>query len=168
MNTKLQFDFLVDKQKNTLTIKKEFAASRQQVWDCYTKSELLDKWFAPKPLTTKTSFMNFKEGGYWHYVMIDPDGQEYWSRLDYETITPIENYTALDGFCDASGALNPDLPRSKWDVTFTEKSGNCLVQTIGYYNSTRALEQIIDMGMQDGMTSTLERLDELLVTLAQK
>jgi uncharacterized protein YndB with AHSA1/START domain len=77
MKADLQFDFLIDKEQNTMTIKREFAAKRQLVWDCYTKSELLDQWFAPKPLTTKTKFMDFREGGHWHYVMVSPDGQEY-------------------------------------------------------------------------------------------
>ena len=46
---KLQFDFLVDKEKNKLTVRREFNAHRQLVWDCYTKKELLDLWFAQNP-----------------------------------------------------------------------------------------------------------------------
>lgn len=167
MKADLQFVFLVNKENNTMTIKREFAANRQLVWDCYTKRELLDQWFAPKPLTTKTKSMDFKEGGHWHYAMITPDGQEFWGWMDYRTITPIENYTAMDGFCDETGALNPDLPRSNWDVTFTENSGRSFVQTIVHYNSADELQKVIDMGMKEGLTSTLERLDELLLSLAE-
>jgi len=167
MNAKLQFEFLVDKEKNTMTIKREFDASRQRVWDCHTKSELLDRWFAPKPLTTKTKSMDFREGGHWHYVMIDPSGQEYWGRMDYQSIRPIDHYKALDGFCDASGALSPGLPRSEWNVTFTENAKRTLVVNVVSYQSAQALQQVIDMGMKEGLTSTLERLDELLLTLSK-
>jgi uncharacterized protein YndB with AHSA1/START domain len=76
MSNKLQFDFVVDKDNNTMTIRREFNAGRQRVWDCHTKSELLDRWFAPKPLTTKTKSMDFRAGGHWHYAMIDPNSQE--------------------------------------------------------------------------------------------
>lgn len=165
MKADLQFDFLVDKEKNTITIKREFAAKRQLVWDCYTKSELLDRWFAPKPLTTKTKFMDFSEGGHWHYAMVEPDGKEYWGRMDYQTIQPIDNYTSLDGFCDDTGALNPELPRSKWNVTFSDIATHTLVQTVVFYTSAEALQQVIEMGLKEGLTSTLERLDELLLTL---
>ncbi len=165
MNANLQFDFLVDKENNTMTVKRGFAANKQLVWDCYTKSELLDQWFAPKPLTTKTKFMDFSEGGHWHYAMVEPDGQEYWGRMDYETIQPIDIFTSLDGFCDETGVLNPDLPRSKWVVTFTDELAHTVVQTLVSYTSTEALEQMIEMGMKEGMTSTLERLDELLLAL---
>lgn len=165
MNRKLQFDFLVDKERNTITFRREFAANRQLVWDCYTKSDLLDKWFAPKPLTTKTKSMDFSRGGHWLYAMVEPNGTEYWGRLDYLTIQPIDNYTALDGFCNEEGELNSDMPRSNWDVTFTDKDENAMVETVISYKSLGDLEAVINMGMQEGLSSTLERLDELLVTL---
>jgi uncharacterized protein YndB with AHSA1/START domain len=161
----LQFDFLVNKEENTITIKREFAGKRQLVWDCYTKSELLDRWFAPKPLTTKTKFMDFREGGHWHYAMVEPTGQEYWGRMDYQTIQPIDSYTSLDGFCDDTGALNPELPRSQWQVSFTDMASHTLVETVVSYASAEALQQVINMGLKEGLTSTLERLDELLLIL---
>ncbi|WP_449413680.1 SRPBCC family protein [Pandoraea soli] len=78
-----------------ITVKREFAAGRQRVWDCHTKRELLDQWFAPRPLTTRTKHMEFKEGGYWHYAMTTPDGESFWNRLDYQAINPIDGYVAL-------------------------------------------------------------------------
>jgi len=165
MKNERRFDFVVDKENNTITTLREFAGKRQLVWDCYTKSELLDRWFAPKPLTTRTSSMQFKEGGHWLYAMVDPGGQEYWGRLDYQTIAPIDHYTALDGFCDNTGALNPDLPRSQWDVTFSDTPGHTLVKTVVSYKSAEAIEQVIQMGLKEGLASTLDRLDELLLVL---
>jgi uncharacterized protein YndB with AHSA1/START domain len=159
------FDFLVDKEKNTLTINRKFAARRQLVWDCYTQRELLDRWFAPKPLTTTTKSMDFREGGHWHYVMTEPNGQAYWGRMDYQTIRPIDHYTALDGFCDDTGALNPALPRSQWHVTFSDAATDTVVKTVVSYASAEALEQVMQMGMKEGLTATLARLDELLSDL---
>ena len=166
MKYKLAYDFIADKEKNTLTIRREFAAERQFVWDAYTKSELLDQWFAPKPFTTKTKSMDFREGGHWLYAMIEPGGKEYWNRLDYLTITPIDNYTALDCFCDENGNMNPDLPRANWDVSFLDYAEeNTLVETIVTYKSLSDLETVIQMGMEEGMKLTLEKLDDLIVTL---
>jgi len=168
MNAVLQFDFLVDKDKNTITVKREFAANRQLVWECYTKSELLNQWFAPKPFTTKTKSMDFSEGGHWLYAMVAPEGNEHWCRMDYLTIRPIDHYTALDGFCDETGELNKDLPRADWDVSFSDMAEHALVQTIVTYKSLQDLETVIAMGMEEGLKSTLERLDELLATLNQE
>ncbi len=164
MNT-LQFDFLVDKEKNTITVKREFAASRALIWDCYTKSEMLDQWFAPEPFTTKTKSMDFSEGGHWHYAMVDPEGKEYWGYTKYTKIKAIDYYKTLDAFSDSEGNLNSDLPQAEWNVEFSDKGDNTLVVTTVQYDSLEALDQVINMGMKDGLTSTLERLDKLLLTL---
>jgi uncharacterized protein YndB with AHSA1/START domain len=165
MKPNLQFDFLVDKKNNTLTVKREFAATRQLVWDCYTKSELLEQWFAPKPFRAKTKTMDFREGGHWLYAMVDPQGTEHWGRMDYIKIQPIEKYAGLDGFCDSNGVLNPKLPRANWDVTFHDRGKNSMVETIVTYKSLTDLETVIQMGMKEGLTLTLESLDDLLQTL---
>lgn len=168
MKNNLQFDFIADKEKNTLTVRREFLADRSLVWDCHTKSELLDKWFAPTPLTTKTKSMDFREGGHWHYAMVEPNGTEYWGFTEYIKIKPIDYYTALDAFSNAEAEINKDLPRAKWLVTFTDKGENALVETVVTYNSLSDLETVIQMGMEQGMTATLQKLDELLLTLTKK
>ncbi|MCM5663060.1 SRPBCC family protein [Galbibacter mesophilus] len=165
MKPNVKFDFIVDKEKNTITVKREFNATRQLVWDCYTKSELLDQWFAPKPFATKTKSMDFKEGGHWVYAMIDPEGPEYWGRMDYIKINPIDHYTALDGFCDDNGVLNTELPSATWEVDFFDLNENSMVETLVTYKSLEDLEVVINMGMKEGLESTLEKLEELLSLL---
>jgi uncharacterized protein YndB with AHSA1/START domain len=165
MTSELEFTFVVDKDESRITVRREFAARRQLVWDCHTKSELLDQWFAPKGLTTKTKHMDFTPGGYWHYAMVTPDGQFFWNRLDYDAISPIDSYSAFDGFSDESGVVNPELPRAHWHVSFVEAGSHTFVTTAVSYKSAADVQKAIDMGLKDGMASTLERLDELLATL---
>jgi uncharacterized protein YndB with AHSA1/START domain len=163
MNPNLQFDFAVDKEKNTISVKREFAANRQLVWDCYTKSELLEQWFAPKPFGAETKSMDFKEGGHWHYAMVSPEGQKHWGYTTYKTIKPIDYYTTEDGFADETGAISSQLPSATWKVEFEDLEKNTLVQTVITYGSLKDLETVIKMGMKEGYTATLKQLDELLL-----
>ena len=162
MESKTKTDFIVNKENNALTIIRDFSANRQLVWDCYTKSEYLEKWFAPKPLIAKTKKMNFKEGGYWLYAMVEPNGKEHWGRTDFTEIKPIDYYKSLDGFCDKNGNLNPEMPRAKWHVVFKGLDDQTNVEIKITYSSLKNLETVIEMGMKEGLTSTFERLDELL------
>jgi len=165
MNPNLFFDFSVDKEKNSITVKREFAAGLDLVWDAWTKPELLDLWWAPKPYQARTKSMDFREGGYWLYAMIEPNGTEYWGRMDYLSIQPIESYTAMDAFCNEQGEVNPQLPRANWVVSFADLGEHARVDTVVTYSSLADLETVVQMGMQEGLTSTLERLDELLASL---
>ncbi|MBS1681279.1 MAG: SRPBCC domain-containing protein [Bacteroidetes bacterium] len=165
MKNTLLFDFIADKKKNTLTIRREFLAGRNLVWDCYTKSELLNQWFAPSPLTTKTKSMDFSEGGHWHYAMVEPNGNEYWGYTTYRKIKPVDFYTASDAFSNEAGKINADMPRAEWLVTFTDRAENTLVETVVTYASLSDLEKVIQMGMEQGMMATLEKLDKLLLTI---
>jgi uncharacterized protein YndB with AHSA1/START domain len=162
MKSTLQFDFLVDKENNAITVRREFAADRQLVWDCHTKRELLEQWFAPKPWVARTKSMDFREGGHWLYAMCGPEGEEHWGRMDYVTIQPIESFKAWDGFCDAEGNLNPELPRAAWRSTFDELSESTLVQTVVVYQSLADLETVVQMGMKEGLTMALDQLEALL------
>ena len=161
----LRFEFVADKSRHSITVTREFNAQRQLVWDCYTKSELLDQWFAPTPLTTRTKHMDFREGGYWHFAMITPDDQVFWNRLDYKTINPIDGYTARDGFCDEAGTVNLDLPGSDQEVSFVAQDKRTVVTTVVQYASAESLQAAVDMGLEGGIASTLARLDALLPTL---
>jgi uncharacterized protein YndB with AHSA1/START domain len=109
--------------------------------------------------------MNFNEGGHWHYAMVEPDGKEYWGWMGYTKIKPIEYYDGLDAFCDSDGNMNTDLPQAKWHVLFSDKGNHALVETTVTYDSLADLESIIQMGMKEGLTSTMERLDDLLIKL---
>lgn len=109
--------------------------------------------------------MDFREGGHWHYAMVDPSGTEYWGLTEYLKIKPIDFYTVLDAFSNEAGEINKDLPRAEWIVTFTDKGENALVENVVTYKSLSDLEKVIEMGMEPGITATLEKLDELLLIL---
>ncbi|GAB3640164.1 SRPBCC family protein [Spirosoma arcticum] len=165
MSNTLAFDFSVDKENKTIVVKREFAAERALVWDAYTKSELLDQWWAPKPWKARTKTMDFREGGSWHYAMVGPDGEEHWAVANYKTIQPQKSFTGLDGFADAEGVVNQDLPQSRWNVSFADQGEVTLVEHLITYDDLAQLETTLQMGFKEGLTMAMEGLDELLLTL---
>lgn len=168
MKTNLLFDFEVDKSTNTITVKREFAAKRQLVWDCHTKPELLDQWFAPQPYTAKTKSMDFREGGHWLFLMSDAEGNGHWTRMDYKKIDPINSYSVRDSFCDENGVVNEDMPNSTWTSKFIDLGEKTLVQTDVTFDTLEAVETSVKMGMKEGIRMTMENLDNFLETQAGK
>src|SRR3954463_14960449 len=163
MNTDLLFDFSVDKTAKTATVTREFDADLSLVWDAYTKPELLDQWWAPKPWASKTKFMNFEVGGRRFYAMVSPEGQEHWAIQKYTSISPKTNFKFFNAFADKDE--NPELPGSDWDLNFSEHEGKTKVSISIYNESLERLERMIEMGFVEGAKAQLENLEELLAKL---
>jgi len=165
MNKNSAYDFSVDKENNTITVKREFAAELPLVWDAYTKSEILDRWWAPKPWKARTKSMDFREGGRWHYAMVGPEGEEHWALANYTSIHNQRKFTGLDAFADADGNVNTEMPKSKWEVTFTDRGSATLVEIHITYDDLSQLEATLKMGFEEGLRVAMEGLDELLPSL---
>ena len=163
----MQMDFIVNKETKTVLITKDFDAPRDLVWDAYTKSELLDQWWAPKPMTSRTKVMEFREGGRRFYAMVSPEGKERWAVQKYTSITPKTNFKFFNAFADENE--NPQLPGSDWDFNFTEENGKTTVHLSIYNESLERMERIIaDGGFKIGTEMQLQNLEELLVKLSHK
>ena len=168
MNNNLLFDFTADKLTNTIFVNREFAAGLSLVWDAFTKQEILDQWWAPKPWTSKTKFMNFEVGGRRFYAMVSPEGQEHFSVQDYTSISPKTNLKYISGFSDKDENINPEFYGSENNLDFSEANGVTTVRISIKYKTPAILEMMIEKGFREGFTMTLNNLDKLLTTLLQK
>ena len=166
MKNDLLFDFTVDKATKTVFVNREFDAGLSLVWDAFTKQEILDQWWAPKPWASKTKFMNFQVGGRRFYAMVSPEGQEMWSIQEYTSISPKTNFKMSNAFADKDE--NPDLPGSDWDFNFSEQNGTTKVNIVIKNESLARMEKMIEMGFKEGFTMTLNYLENLLTTLSQR
>jgi uncharacterized protein YndB with AHSA1/START domain len=162
MTSNLQFDFSVNKENKTINVKREFAANVDLVWDAWTKPEILDLWWAPKPYHVETKSMDFREGGTWLYAMISPEDIAHWCRADYKKIEPQKKFSALDAFCDEDGKVTEDFPRSLWNTSFAGKGDTTTVDIAIEYDNLADLEKIMQMGFKEGFTAGLNNLDEYL------
>ena len=166
MKDNLLFDFTVDKATKTVFINKEFDAELSLVWDAFTKQEILDQWWAPKPWKSRTKFMNFEVGGQRFYAMVSPEGQEHWSIQKFTSISPTSRFQMLNAFADKD--QNPELPASDWDFNFSEQDGTTKVSITIYNESLDRMEKMIEMGFEGGFTMTLNYLENLLKLLSER
>lgn len=161
MKNDLLMDFSVDKENLRIHVEREFAAPLADVWLAWTTSEILDKWWAPKPWKAHTKSMDFSVGGYWLYAMIGPQGEEHWSRADYKSITHFESFSGEDAFCDENGNINDNHLGSFWTYQFTDQLDKTLVSIEIKYAELSDLEANLEMGFKEGFTAGMENLDQL-------
>lgn len=162
MNSNLQFEFAVNKQKNALSVTREFNAELALVWEAWTNPEILDQWWAPKPYKAQTKKMDFREGGVWLYALIDPRGDTQWCKAEYSKIHPQKSYSYRDCLCDETGESTEDFPDSYWTNVFSEQNGKTCVNITIEYKSLEDLEKIIDLGFKEGFTKAMQNLDQYI------
>lgn len=165
MNSNLLFDFTTDKTAKTITVTREFDAGLSLVWDAFTKAEILDQWWAPEPMLSKTRIMNFEVGGRRFYAMVTPEGAERWAVQKYTSITPKTNFKFFNAFSDEHE--NPELPGSDWDLSFSEQNGVTRVCVVIYNESAERMEKL-EAGFRMGFTATLNGLEKLLAVLSKQ
>jgi len=162
MNPNLHFDFLVNKDTNSIKVVREFRADLAVVWDAWTKPELLDVWWAPKPYRTKTKSMDFRVGGSWLYAMVSPEDLYHWCKAEYEKIEDKKNFSGRDAFCDEDGNVDAAFPRARFANVFREDGETTTVSITIVYDDLSDLEKVIQMGFQEGLSKALDNLDRYL------
>jgi uncharacterized protein YndB with AHSA1/START domain len=161
--------FTVGDDKKTLTIERVFSAPRSKVWAAWTTPELFAKWWGPRGWNTIVKHMDFTNGGYLHYGMVcqDPEqkdwyGKTSWGKSIYNDIKAENSFRYIDEFCDEHGQITPGMPAMDIHMEFIEQDGTTRVVSTTVFDKPEDLEQVIKMGMKEGLTQTWDRLEELL------
>ena len=162
MTTIKQTEYVKDAVQKRITVTRDFEAPVADVWDAWTKPELLDQWWAPRPWKAITQKMDFNEGGSWYYYMLGPEGERHYCRCDYKKIVPQKSYTGDDGFCDESGNFNKEMPIMHWHCDFAGSGDTTTVTVRVDFDSEDDMNKIVEMGFQEGFAAAHNNLDELL------
>lgn len=155
--------YTVVPEANQLIAERSFKALKSKVWQHYTTSELLDKWWGPLPYKAVTKSFDFSEGGHWHYIMQGPEGDAHYCINNYKTIKPEDSFTAFDGFANEDWSVKTDMPSSDWEVTFTQNGEMTDVKVVLTCASEAGLNTLVEMGMKEGFNQGLDQLEALLI-----
>ncbi len=139
-----------------------YNAPLDTVWDAFTNPVIMEKWFAPKPYKAITKISDFREGEYWLYYMLSPEGEKFWSIIKYTNIQTNKLYEASDAFCDENGVINTSLPQLNWRHDFSETNGETTVYIDITFASEPDMKKILEMGFEEGYRMSLNQLQEVL------
>ncbi|MBL0745569.1 SRPBCC family protein [Chryseolinea lacunae] len=145
-----------------ITVSTHFNAKPEAVWQAWTKKDILDKWWAPKPWHAETKKLEFQEGGSWQYAMVGPENQRQNGKFLYTKINAPKSFEATDLFTDEKGFTDDSLPQMHWKCEFRSSGAGTDVKILVTSKTDGALEKILDMGFEEGFKSALGNLEEYL------
>lgn len=153
----------VETKERDLIISRTFNAPRELVFETYTTCEHLKNWWGPRSWPMEECEIDFKEGGKWHFCLRGPnEGDESWALAEYKEIVPPEKIVYIDNFSDEKGTINPEMPSLLNTVKFNSMGDKTEVVTQTRMDSKEELDKLIEMGVIEGFTESLDRLDEHL------
>jgi uncharacterized protein YndB with AHSA1/START domain len=147
------------KSERELVVTRVFDGPAHIVFEAWTKSELLKRWWAPRSfgMSFLSCEADVRTGGTYRFVFSHAATEQPMAFFGkYIEVTP---YTRLVWTNEESdeGAVTT--------VTFEEKGGKTLIVMHDLYPSKEALDNAIASGSTSGTGEQFEQLDELLVTL---
>jgi uncharacterized protein YndB with AHSA1/START domain len=150
----------------TMTVVAEFPVPLQQLWDAYADPRQLERFWGP-PTHPATFFRHdVAAGGRSEYAMTGPEGDVSRGYWEWTAVEPLHSFEVLDGFADADGTANDTLPSMRMVFTFDETATGSRVSTTTSFRSADELEQLLGMGMEEGMREAMSQMDAVLADLA--
>jgi uncharacterized protein YndB with AHSA1/START domain len=152
-----------DPQRLTMTLEAEFDASPARVWQLWADPRQLERWWGPPTYPATFTRHDLAPGSRVEYHMTGPQGDQphgYWEVLEADAP---HRLVFRDGFADADGTPNADLPLSTARVRIEEiGQGRTRMSIESIFPSAEAMEQVLAMGTEEGLTQAVGQIDAIL------
>ncbi len=160
-----------DPQALTMTLEAEFDASAERVWQLWADPRQLDRWWGPPSYPATFTKHDLAPGSRVIYHMTGPEGDQptgYWDIVEADAP---HRLVFRDGFANADGTPNNDMPVGEARVTIAAiGDGRTRMAIESIFPSAEAMEQVLAMGMEEGLTQAVGQIDAILAedTVAQR
>jgi uncharacterized protein YndB with AHSA1/START domain len=152
-----------DAQRLTLSVEAEFDASVERVWQLWADPRKLERWWGPPTYPATFTKHDLVPGGRVESYMTGPAGDQphgYWEVLEVE---PPRRILFRAGFAHEDGTPNSDLPINTIRVGIEEfAQGRTRMSIEIAFPSTKAMEQVLAMGTEEGLGQSVGQIDAIL------
>ncbi len=150
----------------TMTVVAEFPVPVQRLWDAYADPRQLERFWGPPTYPARFTRHDMYPGGRSEYAMTGPAGDVSRGYWEFLSVLPQESFEVRDGFAAEDGSDNHDMPSMRMVFRFTATATGSQVSTTTYFNSVEDLDQLLAMGMEEGMREAMAQMDAVVADLA--
>ena len=152
-----------DPQALSLTLDAEFDASPERVWQLWADPRQLERWWGPPTYPATFTKHELKPGARVEYHMTGPEGDQPRGYWDVEEVDPPHSLAVRDGFANDDGSPNTEMPTGKMRVTIEEVGpGRTRMSIESIHPSTEVMDQVLAMGMEEGLREAVGQIDAIL------
>lgn len=155
-------DITKDIDSRTITITAHFAAPVERVWALYADPRQLEKVWGPPSHPATFVEHALEPGGRMSYYMTGPEGERFGGWWEVTAVDEPRSFSFRDGFADADLNPVPDMPVSENVYAFEAADGGTRAVFTSTYATAEALQQVVDMGVEEGATGAINQIDAFL------
>lgn len=149
----------------TMTIVADFPVPVRRLWDAYADPRQLEKFWGPVEWPATFTRHDMAPGGRSDYYMTGPDGDRSSGYWEFVSVDPGRAFEVRDGFRGEDGEPNAELPTMRMVFDFSEHGDGARLTSTAYFNSLDDLQQLIEMGMEEGTKSAMSQIDQVVADL---
>ncbi|MBO0925079.1 SRPBCC domain-containing protein [Cellulomonas sp. zg-ZUI199] len=149
----------------TLVVVADLAAAPERAWRLWAEPRTLERWWGPPTWPATFDEHDLRPGGGAKYHMTGPDGTTAHGWWTFVAVDEPRRIELEDGFADAHGEPDTSLPTTRMVVELQPGGTGTIMTITSHFASAEALEQVLAMGMAEGMREAVGQIDALLAEL---
>lgn len=150
----------------TMTAVGDYPVPVERLWNAYADPRQLERFWGPETWPAKFTRHDMAPGGWSHYTMTGPDGSKAGGWWRFLAVERYRGFEVEDGFADDEGRPNDAMPSMRMVFRFESTPTGSRVTSVTHFPSLEAMEQLAQMGMEEGFRSAIAQLDDVLADLA--
>ena len=151
-----------DPERLTITVVAEYDVPAERAWQLWHDPRQLERWWGPPTHPATVVDHDLSPGGAVSYYMTSPDGEKFHGWWKILEAAPPRVLVLQDGFADDSGAPAEGMPTTHMRMEITDRAGGVTMTMTSTFSSLAAMEQLIAMGMEEGLREAMGQIDALL------
>jgi uncharacterized protein YndB with AHSA1/START domain len=146
-----------------MRITAELDATVERAWQLWADPRQLERWWGPPTYPATVVDHDLATDGRVTYFLTGPDGNKAHGWLQVLDVEPPNRLELKDGFANDDGTPNDAMPTTTMVVTLAERhGGGTLMSVETQFPSLEAMEQLVSMGMDEGMAAAMGQIADIL------
>jgi uncharacterized protein YndB with AHSA1/START domain len=146
----------------TFTITAEWPAPPSRVWQIWSDPRQLERWWGPPTWPATFEQHDVVVGGRSSYYMTGPEGEKARGWWQFVALDEPSRLEFEDGFSDESGTPDASMPTIQIRVDLEQAGPGTRMTITSRFSTADQMEQLVQMGMVEGITAAIGQIDELL------
>jgi uncharacterized protein YndB with AHSA1/START domain len=156
-----------DPEALTMTVTADLEATVERAWQLWADPRQFEKWWGPPGYPATVVDHDLRAGGRLTFFMAGPEGERHNSTWEVIAAEPPHHLELRDADVDDDGRPNDGNAMTALIITIDERQGGSAVMAIRtHFDSLVGMEQVLDMGAEEGMRIVFSQIDAVLAGTA--